>query len=241
VIEQRKSLGVVLEHWEVSYCVFEQLVIWYYILVKLSLEVQGGQDYFRFVEGTCIISCVLSFSALLLSVRCIKTLNSSQTLNTIRLWPWEQFSYRKKEKFLKTQFNPPPPFLCFFSPSISSILVNFRTSSSNNLKPLASFDDVVLLSSYFLVEDSWFIASLEYVKAPMLACVSSLHSLLILCVKTSFFTPWIDSFISESYHKSLWLCLNWFMTYVKIFTLVYHKNAWIVSSYVSDLLWIDSP
>ena len=33
-------------------CVIEQLVIGDYILVELSLEVQGGQDYFRFVEGT---------------------------------------------------------------------------------------------------------------------------------------------------------------------------------------------
>jgi len=51
------------------------------------LEVQGGQDYFRFVEGTCI-NCLCSsfFSALLLSIRCIKTLNSHQTLNSIRLW-----------------------------------------------------------------------------------------------------------------------------------------------------------
>jgi len=86
-----KSLSFVLEHWEVSYFVFEQHVIWYYIFVKLSLEVQGGQDYFRFVEGTCIIACGLSFSTLLLSIRCIKTLNSSQTLNSIRLWSWEQF------------------------------------------------------------------------------------------------------------------------------------------------------
>ena len=27
---------------------------------ELSLKVQGGQDYFRFVEGTCIISLCLS-------------------------------------------------------------------------------------------------------------------------------------------------------------------------------------
>jgi len=76
VIEQRKSLGVILEHrslLELSLsiekslsCVIEQLVIRHYILVELSLEVQGGQDYFRFVEGTCIIACVLSFSILLL-------------------------------------------------------------------------------------------------------------------------------------------------------------------------------
>jgi len=42
-------------------CVIEQLVIRHYILVELSLEVQGGHDYFRFVEGTFIIACVLSF------------------------------------------------------------------------------------------------------------------------------------------------------------------------------------
>jgi len=46
--------------------VIEQLVIRHYILVELSLEVQGGHDYFRFVEGTCIIACVLSLSILLL-------------------------------------------------------------------------------------------------------------------------------------------------------------------------------
>ena len=86
MIEQRKSLGVILEHrslLELSLsiekslsCVIEQLVIGHYILVELSLEVQGGQDYFWFVEGTCIIACVLSFSILLLIIRCIKTLNS---------------------------------------------------------------------------------------------------------------------------------------------------------------------
>ena len=32
--------------------------------MELSLEVQRGQDYFRFVEGTCIIACVLSSSVL---------------------------------------------------------------------------------------------------------------------------------------------------------------------------------
>jgi len=58
VIEQRKSLT----------CVFEQLVIWYYILVELSLEVQGGQDYFRIMEGTCI-NCLCSSS-----VSCFLTL-----------------------------------------------------------------------------------------------------------------------------------------------------------------------
>jgi len=50
-------------------CVIEQLVIWDYILVELSLEVQGGQDYFRFVEATCIIDCVLS-SSVLYFIRC---------------------------------------------------------------------------------------------------------------------------------------------------------------------------
>jgi len=79
--------------------VIEQLVIWHYILVELSLEVQGGQDYFRFVEGTCIIACVRSFSVLLLIIRCTKTLKS------LRLWtisdsePENSFSERKEEVF----------------------------------------------------------------------------------------------------------------------------------------------
>jgi len=29
---------------------------------ELSLEVQGGHNYFRFVEGTCIIACVFLLS-----------------------------------------------------------------------------------------------------------------------------------------------------------------------------------
>jgi len=29
---------------------------------ELSLEVKGGQDYFRFVEVTCIIACVFLLS-----------------------------------------------------------------------------------------------------------------------------------------------------------------------------------
>jgi len=89
-------------------CVIEQLVIWHYILVELSLEVQGGQDYFRFVEGTCIIACVLYFSVLLLSYPLHKTLNS------LRLWtssdskPENIFWTKEKRSFWNTQFNPPP-------------------------------------------------------------------------------------------------------------------------------------
>jgi len=65
VIEHRSLLELSLSIEKSLTCVFEQLVIRYYILVELSLEEQGGQDYFRFVEGTCIIACVLSFSVLL--------------------------------------------------------------------------------------------------------------------------------------------------------------------------------
>jgi len=75
VIEKRKSLGVVLEQKKSLSYVIEQLVIRHYILVELSLEMQGGQDYFRFVEGTCIIACVLSFSVLYI-YPLHKTLNS---------------------------------------------------------------------------------------------------------------------------------------------------------------------
>jgi len=62
VIEHRSLLELSLSIEKSLTCVFEQLVIRYYILVELSLEVQGGQDYFRFVEGTCIIACVLFLS-----------------------------------------------------------------------------------------------------------------------------------------------------------------------------------
>jgi len=122
MIEQRKSHSCVIEHrslLELSLsiekslsCVIEQLLIRHYILVELSLEVQGGQDYFRFVEGTCIIACVLSFYVLLLIIRCTKTLNSLRLWTTSDSESGNSSSERKKEKFLKTQFNP--PFLWFF-------------------------------------------------------------------------------------------------------------------------------
>jgi len=37
-------------------------------VTELSLEVQGGHDYFRFVEGTCIIALCLSSLSLSLSL-----------------------------------------------------------------------------------------------------------------------------------------------------------------------------
>ena len=47
---------------EVSCLCAWAFVIRYY-LSELSLEVQGGQDYFRFVEGTCI-NCLCSASSI---------------------------------------------------------------------------------------------------------------------------------------------------------------------------------
>jgi len=82
-------------------CVIEQLVIWHYILVELSLEVQGGQDYFRLVEGTCIIACVLSSSVLL------------HLSAALRLWthsdsePGNSSSERKEEKVFENTIQPP--------------------------------------------------------------------------------------------------------------------------------------
>ena len=69
MIEHRSLLEVSLSKDKSLSGVIEQLVIWDYILVELSLEVQGGQDYFRFVEGACIIACVLSSSVLYI-IRC---------------------------------------------------------------------------------------------------------------------------------------------------------------------------
>jgi len=42
---------------------------------ELSLEVQGGQDYFLFVEGTCIIVLCLSSFSLAVFIRCNLVLN----------------------------------------------------------------------------------------------------------------------------------------------------------------------
>ena len=96
----KKSLSGVIEHislLELSLskekslsCVIEQLLIWYYILVELSLEVQGGHDYFRFLGGTCIIACVLSSSVLYI-YPLHKDSELTQTLNYFWLWTWEQF------------------------------------------------------------------------------------------------------------------------------------------------------
>jgi len=100
VIEHRSLLELSLSIEKSLTWVFEQLVIRYYILVELSLEVQGGQDYFRFVEGTCKIACILYFSVLL-------PLSAALRLWTqVRLWTisdsesGNSFSERKKEKFL---------------------------------------------------------------------------------------------------------------------------------------------
>ena len=84
-----------------------QLVIWDYILEELSLEVQGGQDYFRFVEGTCIIACVLSFSVLLLIIRCTKTLNSLRLWITSDSEPEDSYLERKRRSFQKHNSTPP--------------------------------------------------------------------------------------------------------------------------------------
>jgi len=88
-------------------CVIEQLVIWHYILVELSLEVQGGQDYFRFVEGTCIIAYVRSLSVLLLIIRCTRlwTHSDSELFQTLSL---RTVLERKGSKVFETHNSTPP-------------------------------------------------------------------------------------------------------------------------------------
>ena len=84
MIEHKSLLEVSLSKDKSLSCVIEQLVIGDYILVELSLKVQGGQDYFRFVEGTCIIACVLSSSVLYIYPLHID-FELTQTLNYFRL------------------------------------------------------------------------------------------------------------------------------------------------------------
>jgi len=102
VIEHRSLLELSLSIERSLFCVIEQLVIRHYILVELSLEVQGGQDYFP-VCGRNLYNCLCSFFLCSLTfIRCTKTLNLGTVLQNVR------------KKFLKTQFNPPPPS-CGFS------------------------------------------------------------------------------------------------------------------------------
>jgi len=66
------------------------------------------------VCGRNLYNCLCSsfFSAHLLSIRCIKTLNSNQTLNSIRLWSWKQFYIVRRKSFWKHNSTPPS---CVFS------------------------------------------------------------------------------------------------------------------------------
>jgi len=73
--------------------------------------VQGGHDYFRFVEGTCIIACVLSSSVLYIyplhkDSELTQTLNLRTALQNV------------KEEVFKNTIQPTPPLLWFFSPSV---------------------------------------------------------------------------------------------------------------------------
>jgi len=64
------------------------------------LEVQGGQDYFRFVEGTCIIDCVLSSSVLYI-YPLHKDSELTQTLNL------RTILQNVKEEVFKNTIQPP--------------------------------------------------------------------------------------------------------------------------------------
>jgi len=70
---------------------------------ELSLEVQRGQDYFRFVEGTCIIALCLSSLSLSLSLSVLSAAFSFWTVTSVG---------ENEEKANTIQ---PPPV--FFSPS----------------------------------------------------------------------------------------------------------------------------
>ena len=78
---------------------------WYFS--ELSLEVQGGQDYFRFVEGTCIIALCLSSLSLCLFAA-FRFWLSLQKLNSICFWTVTSIG-ENEEKVNTIQ----APFLCF--------------------------------------------------------------------------------------------------------------------------------
>jgi len=78
---------------------------------ELSLEVQGGHDYFRFVEGTCIIALCLSSLSLFYPLH-FSIWTSLQKLYSNCFWPVTSVG-EKEEKTNTIQ----PLLLVFFSPS----------------------------------------------------------------------------------------------------------------------------
>jgi len=77
------------------------------------LEVQGGHDYFRFVEGTCIIALCLSALSLSLSVlsAAFRFWTSLQKLSSICFWIVT--SVGENEEKANT-IQPPLPPSCIF-------------------------------------------------------------------------------------------------------------------------------
>jgi len=145
VIEHRSLLELSLSIEKSFSCVIEQLVIWHYILMELSLEVQGGQDYFRFVEGTYIIARVLSFSTLLLIIRCTKTLNSLRLWTTSDSEPENSSSESKEHLLLMRRFW----WTCFWWRHHFRSTLYFR---STILQTLQAFFLLILLLSFVLLE-----------------------------------------------------------------------------------------
>jgi hypothetical protein len=73
------------------------------------LEVQGGHDYFRFVEGTCIIALCLSSFSLSVFNHCKLVLNITLEAE-LYLLLISVFSLGENEEKANTI---QPPFLCF--------------------------------------------------------------------------------------------------------------------------------
>jgi hypothetical protein len=90
VLEQKKSLAVCL-----SNC--NQILH----SSELSLEVQGGHDYFRFVEGTCIIALCLSSSLSMFLSATFRFCLSLQKLSHLASDQCVQF-LRETKNFSKT-------------------------------------------------------------------------------------------------------------------------------------------
>ena len=112
-----KSLVVVLVHrkvfclcaWalEISCLCAWVLVIWDYIVSEISLEVQGGHEYFRFVEGTCIIALCLSSLSLSYCVFIRCTLSLWSLLQKLIVICSRTVTSVGESKKKLTQFNPP--------------------------------------------------------------------------------------------------------------------------------------
>ena len=109
---------------------------------ELSLEVQGGQDYFRFVEGTCIIALCLASLSLSVFIRCTQILiiTSKAELYLLLI---NDFSKRKRGK---RKHNSTPTSCAFLTFNIENCKTHTTIYKCKNCAEIVSHQSSLRIS-----------------------------------------------------------------------------------------------